>query len=99
MVISPLDIDLVVLYANIYFAVVIIIAVLVTVAYAIPMKRRIKAELDRWEAVGIVKGVVESDAKEGVAVGDEVGELDVGGEEIRVGEDMVHVNGSADGRV
>ncbi|KAI8591987.1 hypothetical protein BDZ88DRAFT_328098 [Geranomyces variabilis] len=55
MVISPLSDDNVVLYANVWFAVILILGIIVTVIYAIFMRRRIRKSIASREQAGEIK--------------------------------------------
>ncbi|KAJ3163690.1 hypothetical protein HDU86_000284 [Geranomyces michiganensis] len=55
MVISPLSDDNVVLYANVWFAVILILGIIMTVIYAIFMRRRIRKTIADSEQAGDIK--------------------------------------------
>ncbi|KAJ3180883.1 hypothetical protein HDU87_001523 [Geranomyces variabilis] len=93
MVISPLSDDSVVLYANVWFAVILIIGIIATVIYAIFMRRRIRKSIASREQAGEIKVCSKpaaDDLEAGLAAEGEADATDVSAADaptkIRVGE-------------
>ncbi|KAJ3022413.1 hypothetical protein HKX48_006230 [Thoreauomyces humboldtii] len=57
MVLSPLSISNVVLFSNVYFAVVLILGCIITIAYAARMRRRVRKEIAQREEKGEIRQV------------------------------------------